>query len=136
MQAFAVSVDGQVTVRNITALAPLPAASASSAGSDGTGSSASAVKLIAAVDAFVPLMLLIQNDTTKEGFPTTRGYRLLDGSLALTTRTVQSDAFVPATSLVRVTLRLDPSGIYQVRSSLVAHCAMLSRAAILRVTPS
>lgn len=103
MQAVAVSELGEMSIRSAAAAAPAPAPDA-----DPT-----VVTLLAAVDADVPPMLLLQNDTTKDGSPTTRGYRLLPGSIALATRDVQVDDFTPAIASVRLAVNLSPSGIYQ-----------------------
>lgn len=103
LQAIAVGEDGELSTRNASATAPAP----------GPNGDPTLVQLLASVDADVPPMLLLQNDTTQKGFPKTRGYRLLGGGVSQTTRTVEVDGFTPATATVRVSVKLAPSGIYQ-----------------------
>lgn len=106
VQTVAASVDGELTIRSSTAAPPSPDASAGST---------TDVKLLSSVAVAVPPMLLLQNDTTQKGNQVTRGYRLLAGSASRSMRTVSVDTFTPSTATVRISVDLEPSGIYQVR---------------------
>lgn len=112
VNTVAASVDGQLTMRASEAAAPVPDTSGGTAAAD--------VQLLASVSVAVPPMLLLQNDTTQNSFPVTRGYRLLAGSATRTTRTVGVDTFTPSTATVRVSVDLEPSGIYQVSATMHA----------------
>lgn len=76
------------------------------------------VTLLSAVESCLTPVLLLQNDTTGEDGKEalTRGYRLLGGHVTRTEQTYTADSFTPATAAVHLTLNLEPSGFYQVRS--------------------